>query len=118
MPYPGYVLSHVQFTMIVGVSYECKICSDTLRYQTGSVLTRQSGVSRFEAIVCCGALSACDPVRLKTGMDRNGLNNRNGPGITGTDLSFTYFFSFPIFIFPFFLHIYMHIVDPCICWQK
>ena len=60
MPYPGYVLSHVQFTMIVGVSYECKICSDTLRYQTGSVLTRQSGVSRFEAIVCCGALSACD----------------------------------------------------------
>ena len=37
-------------------------------------------------------------VRLKTGMDRNGPNNRNGPGITGTDLSFTYFFSSHIFI--------------------
>ena len=37
-------------------------------------------------------------VRLKTGMDRKGPNNRNGPGITGTDLSFTYFFSSPIFI--------------------
>ena len=37
-------------------------------------------------------------VRLKTGMDRNGPNNRNGPGITGTGLSFTYFFSSPIFI--------------------
>ena len=37
-------------------------------------------------------------MRLKTGMDRNGPNNRNGPGITGTDLSFTYFFSSPIFI--------------------
>ena len=31
--------------------------------------------------------------------NRNGPNNRNGPEITGTDLSFTYFFSFPIFIF-------------------
>ena len=29
----------------------------------------------------------------------NGPNNRNGPGITGTDLSFTYFFSISIFIF-------------------
>ena len=31
--------------------------------------------------------------------NQNGPNNRNGPGITGTDLSFTYFFSVSIFIF-------------------
>ena len=31
--------------------------------------------------------------------NRNGPNNWNGPGITGMDLSFPYFFSFPIFIF-------------------
>ena len=30
-------------------------------------------------------------VRLLTGMDRNGPNNRNGPGITGTDLTLSLF---------------------------
>ena len=37
-------------------------------------------------------------VRLKTGMDWNGPNNRNGPGITGTDLFFPLFLFFFYFI--------------------
>ena len=32
-------------------------------------------------------LVAVSGVRLLTGTDRNGPNNRNGPGITGTDLT-------------------------------
>ena len=46
--------------------------------------------------------------------NRNGPNNRNGPGITGTDLSCTYFFSSPIFIsrlFSSYLYAYRRIPD-------
>ena len=62
---------------------------NTIQYNTILFMVRKTSV----------ILKAEITVRLKTGMDRNGPNNRNGPGITGTDLSFTYFFSFPIFVF-------------------
>ena len=81
-------------------------------HTTWNPINQSCGSEHLPILISLGA------VRLKTGMDRNGPNNRNGPGITGTDLSFTYFFSFPIFIFLLFSHIYMHLVGPCICWQK